>query len=406
MATQKTRAPWSHDEIRDLVRAAVGASVNDAAMHPYVYDLWGDASSGVAVYYLESGDANRPSSYVEVDYVIDDTGGVTLANAKPVRRTVNYVPVKMSASEFTADFVNASRVEGGSTIVTARVFRLGDYPDKDFSLSAQEFDERVLPSFRPVPVLFEHGDTVLTDGDEFNAGALRRIWRVGDVIYGEVSVRQWVVDALGRGATPPVSISFDRATKSVCELSLVRNPRVADASVVTPFSDEAGARRWPAMEWLKTLFLSRDQMPGDVRAAFDAGAGIAPIAPPAAPQATTSQPATFTAEQVAHVSTAVAEFAQIAAGRVPAAQSANAAAIYAHLLGPATFDAAGALQVSPHAAQFRDLIASLPQFGAELTAERLSAAGAVQLGASDVQKPAAGIDASAIYAAFNAKEGK
>src|SRR5687767_12844735 len=58
-----------------------------------------------------------------------------------------------------------------------KIFEVGDYPHKQFSLSEAEAD-KAIAQFAPVPADLEHMPTIL-DG---KLGVLRRIWRDGKSI--------------------------------------------------------------------------------------------------------------------------------------------------------------------------------------------------------------------------------
>jgi hypothetical protein len=111
------------------------------------------------------------------------------------------------------------------------IFRFGEYPDKGFRLSADDYQAAHDGDFAPVPIDLSHTDTVL-DGKmgELVAAEVR-----GDELHGTVRLRRWLDDAIG-DAGRKVSCEWDRATNRLRKLSLVPNPRVTDAALFASFS--------------------------------------------------------------------------------------------------------------------------------------------------------------------------
>lgn len=118
-----------------------------------------------------------------------------------------------------------------------KLFEAGDYADKQYSMTPEELAAAVA-NFRPVPLDLEHTPTVL-DG---KLGELRAValGEDGRSLVGTVALPRWLDDVLG-GVTK-VSCTWDRATKQLAKLALVRNPRVADAAIMAAFADFASRR--------------------------------------------------------------------------------------------------------------------------------------------------------------------
>ncbi len=119
------------------------------------------------------------------------------------------------------------------------VFEAGDYDDKRFSLSPEEMLAAVA-EFQPVPLSIEHIPTVLDN----KLGRLASVmidpddpWRM----LGTAELPKWLDDLLEAGERK-VSCNWDRATKRITELALVRSPRVADAALLSAFAQFAGQR--------------------------------------------------------------------------------------------------------------------------------------------------------------------
>lgn len=133
------------------------------------------------------------------------------------------------------------RSDDESTVVERRglLFRSGEYPDKDFSLSPKEL-KKVAKRF---------GDPILIDSEHERSifdGKLGRLVSVeanedGTELHGVVAIPKWL-DPILMGAGGKVSAAFDRATKALVGLALTINPRVTDAALMAAFSVDQAAR--------------------------------------------------------------------------------------------------------------------------------------------------------------------
>lgn len=138
--------------------------------------------------------------------------------------------------EFSLDAAGR-REDGDHVVLPAPVlFRCDDYPDKNFSLSPEEAEFSVIPSF-PAPGVeldLEHKPTVLS-------GKLGRLTKVFSspndpyLLSGETRIPKWL-DALLGPADRKLSVAFDRTTKNIIGCGLVRNPRVSDAAMMAAFA--------------------------------------------------------------------------------------------------------------------------------------------------------------------------
>lgn len=116
------------------------------------------------------------------------------------------------------------------------IFRVGAYPDKQFSLTTDEA-QRAVAAFRPVDIDSEHRASIF-DG---KLGQLRAVDLRGDVLYGEMAVPQWLHN-LFPDEPIPVSTTWHREKKQIIKLALASNPRVTDAAMMAAFSDATFAR--------------------------------------------------------------------------------------------------------------------------------------------------------------------
>lgn len=122
--------------------------------------------------------------------------------------------------------------ESDLKVRTGKIFEIGSYPDKAFSFDQTDL-ERAVSSFAPVPVDLEHTPTVL----EGKLGHVQRIYPGDDgkSLMGEVHLPAWL-DSLLTDGERKVSATWDRATKQLKGLALVRSPRVSDAALMAAFA--------------------------------------------------------------------------------------------------------------------------------------------------------------------------
>jgi hypothetical protein len=124
-----------------------------------------------------------------------------------------------------------------------KIFEVGEYPTKKFSLTEEEAD-KAIEGFRPVTADLEHFPTIL-DG---KLGVLRRIWRDGKSIFGAADVPEWL-DTQLKDTASTVSCAWDRASKHLIGWGWVKEPHVQDAALVSTFA--AFAVEQPALAAVK-----------------------------------------------------------------------------------------------------------------------------------------------------------
>lgn len=142
---------------------------------------------------------------------------------------------------FAADLGETTAERDDLVVRTGKLFECGEYPDKNFSFDEEDLQQAVA-AFRPVPVDLEHIPTVLQ-------GKLGQVTRIfpgedGRSLMGDVALPAWLDTLLEQG-NRRVSATWDRATKTLQGLALVRNPRVSDAALMAAFAaaDPAFARQ-------------------------------------------------------------------------------------------------------------------------------------------------------------------
>ncbi|MCW5936737.1 MAG: hypothetical protein KIT11_05465 [Fimbriimonadaceae bacterium] len=362
----------SLDDVRQLVRAAI-LSTLPPDTPAYVYDLYDDA----AVYGIDQ--PNGTVRHYRVPYEIDDDGKVTLGQSEEVRQVRTWETIKYT--KFTAGHIE--ELADGSIEVTAKLFTIGDYPDKGFGINEAEADEAVTEiDALPAPVIVEHMRSVFTHADPFNVGKLAKVWREGLDLFGKIRFSGWVKDAL-KGQAPKLSLGWSQHPKRIVEVSLVLDPRVEDAGLLAAFSSKP-ARIGGAMKnfWagLKGLL---NQTPDEELAQFGAAAPGSPahssgVSAEQVGEIVTQKLAEFKASLGAaapqaatdgQLDAAVATFtAEIkAGGRVPPAAVEAFSAQYRQALlddnGGTVVFSAGRPAEGLRAAALRQTIAGLPKVG-------------------------------------------
>lgn len=134
-------------------------------------------------------------------------------------------------AEFELDAETKKPTEDGWVYRTGKIFEAGQYKDKKFEISPEELCEAIA-DFKPVDLDLEHMPTIL-DG---KLGKLEAVALGADgwSLIGTVRLPKWLDEQLG-DADRKVSATWDRSTKRLNKLALVRNPRVKDAAVMAAF---------------------------------------------------------------------------------------------------------------------------------------------------------------------------
>ena len=130
---------------------------------------------------------------------------------------------------FTFEFSADPTIEDGLVVREGKVFELGNFPDKGFSLNALEADAAIA-HFTPVANDLEHKSTIL-DG---LLGDIRGLRRDGNELFGKVAIPRWLDSLIGKDPIK-VSLAFDSA-KRVIGNALTINPRITDAQVAAAFT--------------------------------------------------------------------------------------------------------------------------------------------------------------------------
>lgn len=147
--------------------------------------------------------------------------------------------------------------DGGSVRRPGKLFELGSWPEKSFSLNATEAD--AVAGFT-VPLEIEHVPSIF-DG---KLGTATFTGRNGVDLNGFLTLPKVIDDLHGPTNPLKVSVVWDTATKKPLRVGLVLNPAITDAQVTAAFSASSANPLDPA-----TVYAAR-LSPAAVLAAFSA----------------------------------------------------------------------------------------------------------------------------------------
>lgn len=219
----------SHDALASLLRTRLRGILGvptDSMINFWVRDVYDDR----VVYGF--GD-----KYYERTYSVGENAEVTFGEAVEVIIAREYVPVA------TASFTTSA--DGATVDYFGPVFRLGDYPDKKFSLTDPAKVDAMIARFnaRPEPLKndLEHKVSSFLG---HSLGELRKLYRHGDQIFGDMSLPSWINklgDAkFGEGAVQ-VSLQFAAGEDpEVIGNALTFDPRIEDATLVSMSKGASG----------------------------------------------------------------------------------------------------------------------------------------------------------------------
>jgi len=206
---------------------------------------------------------------LSVPYLVSKAGEVTLdtATATEVEENTTYDPVATMSdeaireqAEALAVTFNAATKEGklpceawltGIEAVTgqkftvdreAKLFEAGDYPDKGIDVTEEDLDNWVANHNGKAPIRIEHEATPF-DGA---LGVLKSIYRKGKELFGRLGFTDPAWELVKTTNSRGLSLGILKDKSGIAEVSLVREPRVADARV---FSDSAVVGFSTSLDW-------------------------------------------------------------------------------------------------------------------------------------------------------------
>jgi len=108
----------------------------------------------------------------------------------------------------------------------AKLFEAGSYPDRGIEVSEEDLD-RIIANTSEAPVRIEHSATPF-DGA---LGVLKSVYRRGKELFGRLSFTAAAWELIKAANARRLSVAILKDKSGIAEVSLVREPRVADAAV-------------------------------------------------------------------------------------------------------------------------------------------------------------------------------
>lgn len=115
----------------------------------------------------------------------------------------------------------------------AKLFEAGDYPDKGVEVTEDDLD-KIIATHTSVPIKIEHSESIF-DGA---LGVVEGLYRKGKELFGFMNFPDVAWDLISTTKHRSLSCGIKKDKSGLSEVSLVTNPRVADAQVFT-MSEEA-----------------------------------------------------------------------------------------------------------------------------------------------------------------------
>ena len=108
----------------------------------------------------------------------------------------------------------------------AKLFEAGSYPDRGIEITEEDLD-RIAASTSEAPVRLEHTDTPF-DGA---LGVLKSVYRKGKELFGKLCFTEAAWELIKLADARRLSVALKKDKSGIAEVSLVRQPRIADAAV-------------------------------------------------------------------------------------------------------------------------------------------------------------------------------
>jgi len=108
----------------------------------------------------------------------------------------------------------------------AKLFEAGSYPDRGIEITEEDLD-RIIANTSEAPIRIEHTATPF-DGA---LGVLKSVYRKGRELFGRLSFTKAAWDLVNSANARRLSVAIKKDKSGIAEVSLVREPRIADAAV-------------------------------------------------------------------------------------------------------------------------------------------------------------------------------
>ncbi len=116
----------------------------------------------------------------------------------------------------------------------AKLFEVGSYPDRGIEISEEDLD-RIIANTSDAPLRIEHSATPF-DGA---LGVLKSVYRKGKELFGKLCFTKAAWELVKAANARRLSVAILKDKSGISEVSLVREPRIADAAV---FGDSEAVR--------------------------------------------------------------------------------------------------------------------------------------------------------------------
>ncbi|MCX8053107.1 MAG: hypothetical protein N3B12_04815 [Armatimonadetes bacterium] len=108
----------------------------------------------------------------------------------------------------------------------AKLFEAGEYPDRGIEITEEDLD-RIVENTRNAPIRIEHMFTPF-DGA---LGFLKLVYRKGKELFGRLCFTRPAWELVNAANAQRLSVALKKDKSGIAEVSLVREPRIADAAV-------------------------------------------------------------------------------------------------------------------------------------------------------------------------------
>ena len=108
----------------------------------------------------------------------------------------------------------------------AKLFEAGSYPERGIEITEQDLD-RIIAGTSEAPLRIEHCATPF-DG---TLGTLKSLYRKGKELFGKLCFTRAAWELIKAADARRLSVAISKDKSAVLEVSLVREPRIADAAV-------------------------------------------------------------------------------------------------------------------------------------------------------------------------------
>ncbi|NLN75876.1 MAG: hypothetical protein GX139_06160 [Armatimonadetes bacterium] len=108
----------------------------------------------------------------------------------------------------------------------AKLFEAGSYPDRGIEITEEDLD-RIIANTSDAPLRIEHSSTPF-DGA---LGVLKNVYRKGKELFGRLCFTKAAWELVKSANARRLSVAIVKDKSRISEVSLVREPRIADAAV-------------------------------------------------------------------------------------------------------------------------------------------------------------------------------